>query len=108
MYSQREIYYPRQEHYAPTDRPIQAYGESEAPHYYAPYSAQLPTTLSPQQQTRQYYRNPPITASDPYAMMSCEPVDQGEELLDRLEQTGRVPSKDKFRRMACMVNTTFS
>ena len=30
--------------------------------------------------------------------------DQGEELLQRLEQSGRVPSKDKFRRMACNVS----
>eukprot|EP01032_Pedospumella_encystans_P013891 gene13891-15974_t len=30
-----------------------------------------------------------------------DPSDQGEELLQRLEQSGRVPSKDKFRRMAC-------
>lgn len=36
-------------------------------------------------------------------MKIIEPTDQGEELLNRLEQTGRVPSKDKFRRMACNV-----
>eukprot|EP01032_Pedospumella_encystans_P013942 gene13942-16030_t len=30
-----------------------------------------------------------------------DPSDQSEELLQRLEQSGRVPSKDKFRRMAC-------
>ena len=33
-----------------------------------------------------------------------DPSDQGEELLQRLEQSGRVPSKDKFRRMACNVS----
>lgn len=28
----------------------------------------------------------------------------GEQLLDKLEQAGRVPSKEKFRRMACNVS----
>lgn len=33
------------------------------------------------------------------------PVDEaGDQLLDKLEQAGRVPSKEKFRRMACNVN----
>jgi hypothetical protein len=29
--------------------------------------------------------------------------DHYDDILDKLEQTGRVPSKDKFRRMACNV-----
>jgi hypothetical protein len=28
----------------------------------------------------------------------------GEEILEKLEQAGRVPSKDKFRRMVCNVS----
>jgi hypothetical protein len=72
--------------------------------YSDPYSYGYP----PQQQLgppppspRDYYGMPP---ADPNRMRMMVPVDQGEELLDRLEQTGRVPSKDKFRRMACMVS----
>lgn len=30
--------------------------------------------------------------------------DQCDDILDKLEQSGRVPSKDKFRRMACNVS----
>ena len=30
-------------------------------------------------------------------------ADAGEALLNKLEISGRVPSKDKFRRMACNV-----
>lgn len=49
-----------------------------------------------------YYSHAQFHSS--YQMHAIETVDQGEELLERLEQSGRVPSKDKFRRMACMVN----
>ncbi len=34
-------------------------------------------------------------------------VNDGDDLLNKLEISGKVPSKDKFRRMACMVSSTY-
>lgn len=34
--------------------------------------------------------------------------ENSEQLLDKLEQAGRVPSKEKFRRMACNVSKLFN
>ncbi len=36
------------------------------------------------------------------------PEEVSEQLLDKLEQAGRVPSKEKFRRMACNVSNSYS
>lgn len=33
--------------------------------------------------------------------------ESSEEILEKLEQAGRVPSKEKFRRMACNVSHLF-
>jgi hypothetical protein len=42
-------------------------------------------------------------------LLSSSPsnAQDGDELLNKLEISGKVPSKDKFRRMACMVGMTF-
>jgi hypothetical protein len=45
-----------------------------------------------------------IYDSRPIIPQSSEDV--SDEILDKLEQAGRVPSKEKFRRMACNVSLT--
>lgn len=89
------MYYPGPERYLGQEHgtPIREY-----PSNYS-YSYPLPPSPSP---LRGYYG---VTTPEVMRNRYIEPPDQGEELLDRLEQTGRVPSKDKFRRMACMVRS---
>jgi hypothetical protein len=45
---------------------------------------------------------------DPYNQVYApDPEEVQDEILDKLEQSGRVPSKEKFRRMACMVSLSY-
>ncbi len=100
------MYYPGPERYQVQEsRQPQFRNEPEYyPNVYRPQSQSMqppPSLTSPYPQQRELFGYGQV---EPVPRMRVvEPSDQGEELLDRLEQTGRVPSKDKFRRMACNV-----
>jgi hypothetical protein len=102
------MYYPGPDRYQVYDRRTAQrgfYEESRSFGYGASYGPYQP---SPPPPSFHGYYGAHHPAIDPYRGRVVESVDQGEELLDRLEQSGRVPSKDKFRRMACMVRELFS
>ena len=42
-----------------------------------------------------------------YSVYAPDPEELSNDILEKLEQAGRVPSKDKFRRMACNVSALF-
>lgn len=39
-----------------------------------------------------------------YSVYAPDPEELSNDILEKLEQAGRVPSKEKFRRMACNVS----
>ncbi len=46
----------------------------------------------------------PESPASAYSVYAPDPEEVSNEILEKLEQAGRVPSKDKFRRMACNVS----
>lgn len=101
------MFYPGPERYqAYEGRPSQVRND---PDYY-PNPNPYPYPYRPRMQPNY----PPPPTREFYGYMQTENIprvesaDQGDELLNRLEQTGRVPSKDKFRRMACNVSVLLS
>ena len=62
------------------------------------------------QRTQQTYQHRPSNHTDRFQyMQQCKmsspqrPTNMGHELLTKLEQAGKVPSREKFRRMCCQV-----
>ena len=82
------------------------------PSYYQNYGSPPPMN----REESNYYDYPPTPMKAFYAirpppeyiprLRSNDAQEHCDDILDKMEQTGRVPSKDKFRRMACNVSET--
>lgn len=52
----------------------------------------------------QFFRRIIADHQQPFSVYAPDPEELSNDILEKLEQAGRVPSKDKFRRMACNVS----